>query len=176
MPITHKGRFFEFAEVPMQPPTRHAGGPPIWTGGRSEVALRRCGRIADGWVSYVVTPAMYRDALEKIAVAAEAAGRSFDEFGTAHLLFARVDDSYERAFEEANRALSVRYAMDFSSATKRYAALGKPDDLVAGIRAYYEAGVRHIVLDLVGPYEQRDRQIERIAAEVLPKLRDLMSA
>jgi len=29
------------------------------------------------------------------------------------------------------------------------------------------------VLDLLGPYEQRDTQIERVAAEVLPLLKDL---
>jgi len=28
-------------------------------GGRSEAALRRIGRMGDGWVSYVVTPEQY---------------------------------------------------------------------------------------------------------------------
>ena len=30
-----------------------------------------------------------------------------------------------------------------------------------------------LVFDLVGPYEERDAQIERVAAEVLPLLKDL---
>ncbi len=37
----------------------------------------------------------------------------------------------------------------------------------------YSAGVRHIALDPVGPYEERNRQIERIAREVFPLLNDL---
>ncbi len=38
------------------------------------------------------------------------------------------------------------------------------------------AGVRHAVLDLLGPYEQRTAQIERFAAEVMPLLKDLTEA
>jgi hypothetical protein len=41
------------------------------------------------------------------------------------------------------------------------------------MRAFYAAGARHIVLDLLGPYELRQAQIERVAAEVLPLLTDL---
>ena len=60
-PVSHTGRFYgPFTDVPMQPPSRQAGGPPIWCGGRSDGALRRTGRLADGWLSYVVTPEMYR--------------------------------------------------------------------------------------------------------------------
>jgi alkanesulfonate monooxygenase SsuD/methylene tetrahydromethanopterin reductase-like flavin-dependent oxidoreductase (luciferase family) len=124
-------------------------------------------------VSYVVTPDMFRASLEKIADAAHAAGRSADGFGTGHLLFARLDDSYEQALDTATESLSVRYAMDFREPAKRYCALGAPGDMAARVREYYDAGVRHLVMDFVGPYEQRDQQIERFAAEVMPLLGDL---
>jgi hypothetical protein len=39
--------------------------------------------------------------------------------------------------------------------------------------AQVAAGVRHVILDLLGPYEERDRQIELFAAEGLPLLADL---
>jgi alkanesulfonate monooxygenase SsuD/methylene tetrahydromethanopterin reductase-like flavin-dependent oxidoreductase (luciferase family) len=72
-PVTHTGRFYgPFTDVPMRPPSRQVGGPPIWCGGRSDGALRRTGRLADGWLSYVVTPEMYRAGLDKIATAAPA--------------------------------------------------------------------------------------------------------
>jgi probable F420-dependent oxidoreductase len=172
-PASHQGRFFRFEGVPMRPPPRQAGGPPIWCGGRSEAALARAGRMADGWLSYVVTPAMYKASLEKIGAAADAAGRELDTYGTGHLLFARVDDTYEKALDAATVTLSARYAMDFRNATRRYAALGRPAEVAEQIRAFYEAGVRHIILDLVGPYEERDRQIEWFAAEAMPLLKDL---
>ena len=38
---------------------------------------------------------------------------------------------------------------------------------------FHEAGARHIVLDFVGPYEERDLQIERFAAEAMPLLANL---
>jgi probable F420-dependent oxidoreductase len=173
-PVTHEGRFYQaFNSVPMQPPARQAGGPPIWCGGRSDAALARAGRLADGWISYVVTPEMYKSGLDKIAAAANSAGRAGAKFGTGHLLFTRLDDSYEKALDAATVSLSHRYAMDFRKAAERYAALGSPQQIADRMRAFYAAGVRHIILDLVGPYEERNRQIERIAKDVFPLLEDL---
>jgi alkanesulfonate monooxygenase SsuD/methylene tetrahydromethanopterin reductase-like flavin-dependent oxidoreductase (luciferase family) len=174
-PVSYSGPFYgAFHEVPMQPPARQAGGPPIWCGGRSDGALRRTGRLADGWLSYVVTPDMYRASLEKIDGAATDAGRTLTRFGTGHLLFTRIDDGYEKALDAATETLSVRYAMDFRRAAQRYCALGRPDQVAERIREFHAAGVRHMALDLLGPYEQRNEQIMRFAAEATPLLRDLM--
>ena len=174
-PVSHAGRFYgPFTDVAMRPPARQAGGPPIWFGGRSDAALRRIGRLGDGYLSYVVTPEMYRAALDKIAASAEQAGRSPAPFGTGHLLFARLDDSYEKALDAATETLSVRYAMDFRKPAMRYCALGTPQQVAGRIREFHAAGLRHVILDLLGPYEQRDRQIEWFAAEAMPLLRDLM--
>lgn len=173
-PVSHAGKFFNFEGVKMQPPPRQPGGPPIWCGGRSDPALRRTGRMTDGWMSYVVTPDMYRQGLEKIATAASEAGRTFDRgFGTAHLLFTRIDDTYEKALDAATVSLSQRYAMDFRKAAQRYCALGTPQDVVETIFKFQQAGVRHLILDFVGPYEERDQQIERFAAEAIPSLAGL---
>jgi alkanesulfonate monooxygenase SsuD/methylene tetrahydromethanopterin reductase-like flavin-dependent oxidoreductase (luciferase family) len=158
----------------MQPPPRQPGGPPIWCGGRADPALRRIARMTDGWMSYVVTPDMYRQGLEKIATAASEAGRTFDRgFGTAHLLFTRIDDTYEKALDAATISLSQRYAMDFRKAAQRYGALGPPQDVVETIFKFQQAGVRHVILDFVGPYEERDQQIERFATEAMPLLAGL---
>jgi probable F420-dependent oxidoreductase len=173
-PASHAGRFFRFEAVPMQPPPRQAGGPPIWCGGRSDAALRRVGRMTDGWMSYVVTPDMFRQGLDKIATAAGAANRVFERgFGTAHLLFTRIDDTYEKALDAATLSLSTRYAMDFRKAAERYCALGPPQRIAESIQRFHEAGARHVILDFVGPYEERDRQIERFASEALPLLAPL---
>jgi probable F420-dependent oxidoreductase len=174
--VSHDGRFYgNFTDVPMRPPARQSGGPPIWCAGRSEGALRRTGRLADGWLSYVVTPEMYRAALEKIDAAAREVGRNVPRFGTGHLLFTRIDDSYEKALDAATETLSVRYAMDFRKAAQRYCALGRPDQVVERIREFHAAGVRHVILDLLGPYEQRKNQIARFAAEAMPLLADLQA-
>jgi alkanesulfonate monooxygenase SsuD/methylene tetrahydromethanopterin reductase-like flavin-dependent oxidoreductase (luciferase family) len=173
-PVSYEGRYFgAFSDVSMQPPARQPGGPPIWVGGRADAALARAGRLADGWMSYVVTPETYRASLDKIAAAADSAGRKIARFGTGHLLFARLDETYEKALDAAAATLSHRYAMDFRRAAERYAALGRPDQVAEKIRAFHEAGLRHLVLDLVGPYEERPQQIEAFARDVLPLLGDL---
>ena len=174
-PASHQGRYFQFADVDMQPPPRQQPGPPLWCGGRAEAALRRAGRMADGYLSYVITPERYAQALGTIAQAAAEAGRAPATFGTGHLLFTRVDQDYERALDVAAQSLSVRYAMDFREAARRYAALGSPAQVAERIRAFHAAGVRHLVVDLIGPYEERDRKIEEFGAEVLPLLADLRS-
>jgi probable F420-dependent oxidoreductase len=171
--VSHQGRHFQFGEVSMQPPPRQRGGPPMWCGGRSDAALARAAKLADGWISYVVTPAMFAESIATITRFAAGCERRMTSFGTAHLLFLRIDDDPAEAFRAANQCLSVRYAMDFSKPTRRYAALGRPADIAAQVRAFHDAGARHLVLDFVGPCEDRHRQIERFAADVMPLIKDL---
>jgi len=164
-------RFYPFPEVELKPASHQAGGPPIWCGGRAPAALDRMGRLADGWLSYVVTPAQYAEGLQKIEAAADASARQIERFGTGHLLFARVADDYESAFESANAHLSRRYAMDFSRATKRYAAIGTAADVAARIDEYRQAGVRHFIIDTIADASsERQEQLERFAKEVRPLL------
>ena len=157
----------------MRPAPWQPGGPPIWCGGRKGAPLRRAARIGDGWHSYAIDEAMYRDGLAHITETIEAEGRKLERFGTGHLLFARVADTYEQGLDEAADHLSTRYNMDMRPATKRYGAIGAAEDVAARIRAFYDAGVRHLTLDLAGPYERRGEQLDRIAAEVFPLIADL---
>ncbi len=168
--VTHAGRFYPIPPTRMLPTPRRPGGPPLWCGGRSPAALRRAGRLADGWISYVVTPERHAAGLAEIASAAERAGRTLERFDSAHLLFLVIDDSPERAWDLATEHLSRRYASDFRAAAKRYAALGPPADVAERVAAYLAAGVRHLVIDPVGRFEDRDAQLERFAREVRPLL------
>jgi probable F420-dependent oxidoreductase len=165
------GRFYPIPKTRMLPKTIRPGGPAIWAGGRSPGALRRVGRMCDGWISYVVTPEQYGEALGTIAKEAEAVSRTIDRFETSHLLFTFMDDSYEAAWDAATEHLSTRYAMDFRRAAQRYAALGRPEDVAERVQAYLDAGLRHIVVDVVGPPGATDEQRERFAKEVRPLLR-----
>jgi probable F420-dependent oxidoreductase len=167
--VTHEGRFFPVRDVRMLPrPVQREV--PILCGGRSDAALARMGRLADGWIAYVVTAEQYRAGLEKIATAAARAGRKPERFQTGHLLFTLVRASYEEALDAAAEHLSRRYAMDFRGAAARYAALGAPADVAAKIDGLVRAGVRHVIVDVVGRPEERDEQLARFAAEVRPLL------
>ena len=169
-PVAHDGKFYQFPETQLQPPPEPVGGPPIWVGGRSKAAFRRAAHRCDGWISYVVTPDQYRDGLDAIAREYGQSGRDLKTYGTAHLLFVRLADTYEQAFTDANALLSKRYAMDFSRATKRYVALGSPQDVAAKLSEFHKAGVRHFEFDFLGTPEERIIQTRRFASEVRPLL------
>lgn len=167
--VTHAGRFYPLADVRMLP-TPAQRELPIYCGGRSDGALARTGRLADGWISYVVTAEQYRAGLEKIAAEASRVKRTLARFHTGHLLFTLVRNSFEDALDGATEHLSRRYAMDFRRATQRYAALGKPADVAARIAELHGAGVRNIIVDVVGRPEEREEQLARFASEVRPLL------
>ena len=124
--------------------------------------------MADGWMSYVVTPDMYRESLDKIELEYDRSGRAIEQFVSAHLLFTRLDKDYETALNAAVKSLSVRYNMDFRRAAERYCALGTAEQIAQNLKEFYEAGVRYVILDLVGPYEERLDHLAAFADEVLP--------
>jgi probable F420-dependent oxidoreductase len=57
----------------------------IWLGGSAPAGLRRVGRLADGWLGSLLTPAEARAAVATINAAADQAGREVDQdhFGTS---------------------------------------------------------------------------------------------
>ena len=170
-PCSYAGEFTSFKDVHMQPGALTPGGPSVWCGGRSKAALSRIGRMANGWISYVVTPEQYGEGLSVIAKGAAEVGRKLDALGTAHLQFVRMGDSREQALDDASGILSKRYAMDFRRATERYCALGTPDEVLAYLSPFYAAGVRTFILDFLGSAEEQALQLERFAADVMPALR-----
>ena len=114
---------------------------------------------------------MFADSLKHIEAEFDRNHNAEDRpFGSAHLLFIRIDDDFESAHKIATEHLSKRYAMDFSKPARRYSALGKPADVAEVLSGYYAAGVRHFVLDLVGPLADRQDQLNRFAKEVQPLL------
>lgn len=169
-PVSHDGRFYSFPETELRPHPEPAGGPPIWVGGRSKAAFKRAATLCDGWISYVVTPEQYRSGLEAIATEYAKTKRNLDSYGSAHLLFVRLGESYESAFEKANALLSKRYAMDFTKATKRYVALGSPADVAAKLSEFHKAGVRFFEFDFLGSPEEQEEQTRIFAQDVRPLL------
>ncbi|MEV4420593.1 LLM class flavin-dependent oxidoreductase [Patulibacter sp. NPDC049589] len=77
-PVTHDGRFWSFSDVQLSPrPSRPKLE--MWLGARSDVALRRVGRIGDGWLAAGVGPERLREGVATIRAAAAEAGRTIDE-------------------------------------------------------------------------------------------------
>jgi len=91
--VTHHGEFFTLDDVgvgflPSKPLD-------LWLGGSAEPALRRIGRLADGWLASFVTPDEAAEGIAVIKAAAADAGRSIedDHYGvTVAVAFDEVPD------------------------------------------------------------------------------------
>src|SRR2546429_7696573 len=94
--VTHDGEFWKLERVtvlpkPVQQPM------PLWIGGNSEAAMRRAGRLGDGWIPSFITPEQFRAGVAKTcAFAAEAPPQGpGDHFGA--LVNFWLDDDPARA-------------------------------------------------------------------------------
>jgi probable F420-dependent oxidoreductase len=92
--VTFRGRYYLAEAMAMDPKPVQPGGPPIWLGGDSEAALRRVGRLGDGWLAMADADdilATLPDRLAIIRAAAEAAGRDPAKIGLQARLSAPQD-------------------------------------------------------------------------------------
>jgi probable F420-dependent oxidoreductase len=82
-PVTYRGRFWSLTDVTLSPTPRRSKLE-LWLGGLAPPALRRIGRIADGWIGSFVSPEDFGDKVDLIRAAAEEAGRTIDDdhYGT----------------------------------------------------------------------------------------------
>jgi probable F420-dependent oxidoreductase len=79
--VSFEGRFFSVQDASVGPvPSRPLD---IWLGGSAPAGLRRVGRLADGWLGSLLTPAEAGEAIQTINAAADEAGRTIeqDHFG-----------------------------------------------------------------------------------------------
>lgn len=82
-PVTRPGRFWSL-EGTVLSPTPHRPELELWLGGLAPAALRRIGRIGDGWLASFVGPEEFGAGVATIRQAAADAGRTIDEdhYGT----------------------------------------------------------------------------------------------
>jgi alkanesulfonate monooxygenase SsuD/methylene tetrahydromethanopterin reductase-like flavin-dependent oxidoreductase (luciferase family) len=136
------------APRPVQP-----GGPPILLGGKADAALRRAGRIADGWISSSTTSlAEVARAVQIIRRAAEEAGRDPD---TVRIV--------------------VRGVVQAGRRDDRLPLSGDWAEIRAGAQLFEEAGVTELFYDLnwdplIGAPDADPRTAGRRAEEILTAL------
>ena len=97
--VTGDGRHFRYEGLNVTPKPARPGGPPIWLGAGAEAAVRRVGRLADGYFAGPASPASLARRMGWVREEANAAGRDADAI-TANLYrptFAwRDGDAWER--------------------------------------------------------------------------------
>jgi probable F420-dependent oxidoreductase len=176
-PASFEGRYFRFQEIWIEPSPVQTGGPPIWVGGTSEAALRRAGRLGDGWLSYMLTPERYQHSLAVIRAHARGAGRDPDALTPGLMLPIHYDADGERARRDAHERLSwltSRYRGDVTAdfLAQNVCAVGTPEECVGKLNAFKEAGVRSFVLNPIVPSLDPVEDCERLFEEVVTAARD----
>ena len=159
-----EGRHFRFHDVTIEPKPSQRPGPPIWIGGRSEAALRRTGRLGDGWLPASITPEECAEGIEAIREYAAEAGREVPEDHYGVTLPCGIAGSRDAALEMAGPALTRRRP---DVAAEELGAFGTPDDVIRRIEEYRAAGVTKFVLQPACPQASWLSQVEVMASEVI---------
>jgi probable F420-dependent oxidoreductase len=150
--VTFAGQYYRLEPVYCEPkPTRSI---PVWIGGNSRAALRRTGRLGDGWLGGTLDPEAVRAAVARARAEAHAAGRDPASltFATSGVLLQILDQPLERA-------------------SRRYLR-GTPEEIAEHLRELERAGIAHVVLRLPNHFSVRDwlTTLETFAERVRPLL------
>jgi probable F420-dependent oxidoreductase len=97
--VNFTGTHYRANEMAMEPKSPQGGRLPIWIGGASDAALRRAGRLGDGWLASRVTDAADgRRAIDTIRRHAEAAGRDPKTIGLQSMVAPPPRDAEGKRF------------------------------------------------------------------------------
>lgn len=168
--VTFQGRFWQMSDVTTEPFPVQKPHPPVLVGGRRG-SLKRTALVGDGWMPYMYTPEMWREDWAKIEEMAAAAGRDPSKIERTIYAFMTIAETYEKAAEYAAGALGNTYAQDFSKIVHRYPIIGTPEQCLARMQQFREAGATHFILRPAGPEHVTAPIPEIIAREIMPKLR-----
>jgi alkanesulfonate monooxygenase SsuD/methylene tetrahydromethanopterin reductase-like flavin-dependent oxidoreductase (luciferase family) len=179
-------------EVVVTPRPSRAGGPPIWIGAWAERAVRRAGRIADGFIAGGDTPDAFG---EQVGWAtAERDGRPFAvglhmstfawdgpdawELILPHLRYVswKYDDMEDARLRSGASAAPPPMTPEEEASLRDEIVLGTPREVADRIRAYEDAAGTelHFIADLYRPGMEPTLQRESMrifAGEVAPLLR-----
>jgi len=118
---------------------------PIVVGGRSDAALRRAGRLGDGWIGVFCSPRRFQEATAIVARTAHEAGRPEVDWHHAMEIWCCFDERRERAHARIARRMEDFYGLPFEP-FERYCAYGRPEDVAGTLAPYVAAGCRTINL------------------------------
>jgi probable F420-dependent oxidoreductase len=164
--ITLAGEFWQLERVTVLP--RPVQDPfPVWIGGNSEAAMRRTGRVGDGWIPSFITPEQFRVGVDKTQEFARAAGREVpvDHFGT--LVYFGFAPDHATALAAATPYIP-RGRVDDATLT-RCTAFGPPDVLRERLDQYVRGGASKFILRPMVPSDCMLDQLAQLADDVIPE-------
>ena len=165
--VTHKGRFYNLENISVGPRPVQKPHPPIWTGGSAEVALKRAGTWADGFICGSSAIADFPATWEKISGYARAAGRDPNKIAKASLTFMAIDDDQAKAVKTVEDYV-MRYYGRLRADVANTSLVGPPNAIIDRIGAFLSKGLNTLIIGLADP---DPRQLDSFGEKVLPKLK-----
>jgi alkanesulfonate monooxygenase SsuD/methylene tetrahydromethanopterin reductase-like flavin-dependent oxidoreductase (luciferase family) len=184
--------------VPVRPRPAQPGGPPLWIGAMSEPAIRRAGRIADGFMATEVTPGMLASQVAWARESFLAHGRSGPFQLSVHLpVFAWDGPDAWELIRDCHRYIGWKYEdMDAArgrggepaapppltsaqeAALRESIIMGPPDQVAATIDEYRRMAGGDLVfiarLYFPGlPWDVQRRALRLFTEQVAPRAREL---
>jgi alkanesulfonate monooxygenase SsuD/methylene tetrahydromethanopterin reductase-like flavin-dependent oxidoreductase (luciferase family) len=167
---TDSGRYFAAPEAELSPPPRQAGGIPLWIGSwGSDAGLRRVARAGDGWLAsaYNTTPERFSTATQFLERELESRGRPGDGFPNALVtMWTWVTDKPAEADRILTEVLAPLLKRD-PEELRGQVCVGSAEMCAELLSRYADAGCQRVHF---WPLGDEKRQIELIAAEVMPRV------
>lgn len=163
--VTFAGEFWQLDRVTVLPRPRQQPFP-LWIGGKSEAAMRRTGRLGDGWIPSFITPAELGVGVEKTLAFAAEAGREIpsDHFGALVYYCLDPDPAVARALA---MPFVPRGRVD-DATLETCTAFGPAALLVERLEQYVARGASKFIARPMCPPERMLEQLERLNDEVIP--------
>jgi probable F420-dependent oxidoreductase len=132
----------------------------IWLGGSAPAGLRRVGRLADGWLGSLLTPAEAGSAVDVIKAAASQAGREVDpdHFGTSlAIAFGGIPDTLAASISRRRPDMDpVALVADGWAGAREL------------ISSFVDAGLSKFVVRPAAPVESFEDFVAGFARELMP--------
>ncbi len=182
--FSHKGRFFHFEDIVVEPPPAQRPHPPFWVAAGNPHSIARA---AERGFNLILDQYASPDSLaERIAIYRQARERgrlAFDpmQVTVARQLYVAKDaadkqEALKRQAQYTQRTVAsarrpdakggshvLAYA-DKPGATEEHALYGTPDEIARMLEALQGAGVAYVLLTIAGGREQ----LRRFAREIMP--------
>jgi probable F420-dependent oxidoreductase len=167
--VSFHGKYFNFDNVMIEPrPVRRtnndSGTIDIWVGGRSDAALKRTARLADGYFASFQTAEEFARNMATIRNYAIQFGRANARIESGLILFCRLAATRARAMEDMQPMMAAmgRGGDAFLQRT----LYGSPDDIIESLQQYIRIGLDKFVLWPIVEPSAWAGQIELIGREI----------
>ncbi len=157
--VSVRGEFFDLDQAAISPVP--AVPLPVIVGGRSDAAVRRAGRLGDGWLGLWNSPARFAAATALAAEEADRAGRP--EWPARHTmqLWCGLAGSKEAARACLAPAMEALYQLPFER-FERYCPYGTAEDVAEFLLPYAAAGCAEF--NLIPQSPDQDQALAGVAA------------